>query len=71
MACSDSGKMRKIFLRNFGSFRFENLVVIAAFFQLSMKLKLNEILETITIILCCRKKCESVFRRMKEKFPLS
>lgn len=71
MACSDNGKMRKIFLRNFGSFRFENLVVIAAFFQLSMKLKLNEILETITIILRCRKKCESVFRRMKEKFPLS
>lgn len=71
MACSDSGKMRKISLRNFGSFRFENLVVIAAFFQLSMKLKLNEILETITIILRCRKKCESVFRRMKEKFPLS
>lgn len=71
MACSDSGKMRKIFLRNFGSFRFENLVVIAAFFQLSMKLKLNEILERITIILRCRKKCESVFRRMKEKFPLS
>lgn len=87
MACSDSGKMRKISLRNFGSFRFalsdiqqrkkslqiefENLVVIAAFFQLSMKLKLSEILETITIILCCRKKCESVFRRMKEKFPLS
>lgn len=71
MACSDSGKMRKISLRNFGSFRFENLVVIAAFFQLSMKLKLNEILETITIILRCRKKCESVFGRMKEKFPLS
>lgn len=71
MACSDSGKMRKIFLRNFGSFRFENLVVIAAFFQLSMKLKLNEILERITIILRCRKKCESVFGRMKEKFPLS
>lgn len=71
MACSDSGKMRKISLRNFGSFRFENLVVIAAFFQLSMKLKLSEILETITIILRCRKKCESVFRRMKEKFPLS
>lgn len=71
MGCSDSGKMRKISLRNFGSFRFENLVVIAAFFQLSMKLKLSEILETITIILRCRKKCESVFRRMKEKFPLS
>lgn len=87
MACSDCEKMRKISLRNFGSFRFvlsdiqqrktslqiefENLVVIAAFFQLSMKLKLNEILKTITIILCCRKKCESVFRKMKEKFPLS